>query len=218
MSAILGIDTAGPVVGAAIVGSGLPRQWSCRIVRGADGVLLPAIADLVSPSTPLAAVAVSVGPGAFTGLRVGVATALGIAVSRGVPVVCVSSLEARAAMCDAGRVLALLDARKDRVYAQWFRCADGMVEPLSEPMDQPLATVLSGRHASAPFVAIGEGALLDSDAIRAAGGELVDGPDESPAWAVATLGQARIAAAQPPRDVALQYLRPADAKKRSERR
>ena len=180
MSAILGIDTAGPVVGAAIVGSGLPRQWSCRIVRGA--------------------------------------TALGIAVSRGVPVICVSSLEARAAMCDAGRVLALLDARKERVYGQWFRCEDGMVEPLSEPMDQPLATVLGGRHASAPFVAIGEGALLDSEAIRAAGGEIADGPDESPAWAVATLGQARIAAAQPPRDVALQYLRPADAKKRSERR
>ena len=91
MSAVLGIDTAGPVVGAAVVGWGPPRQWSCRIVRGADGVLLPAIADLVAPATPLAGVAVSVGPGAFTGLRVGVATALGIAVSRGVPVICVSS-------------------------------------------------------------------------------------------------------------------------------
>ena len=217
MNAVLGIDTAGPVIGAAVVGSDPPRQWSCRIVRGADGVLLPAIADLLEPGVPLAAVAVSVGPGAFTGLRVGVATALGIAVSRQVPVVCVSSLEARAAMCDAGRVLSLLDARKERVYAQWFRCANGTVVALSEPMDQPLAAVLGTRHASAPFVAVGEGALLDPEAIRAAGGDLVGGPDEAPAWAVAALGQTRIESAQPAREVALQYLRPADAKKRSER-
>ena len=181
-------------------------------------MLLPAIADLLESEAPLAAVAVSVGPGAFTGLRVGVATALGIAVSRQVPVICVSSLEARAAMCDAGRVLSLLDARKERVYAQWFCCTNGTVVALSEAMDQPLAAVLGAPQASVPFSAVGEGVLLDPEAIRAAGGALVGGPDESPAWAVAALGQTRIESAQPAREVALRYLRPADAKKQSERR
>ena len=76
MSIVLGIDTAGPVAGAAIVGPGIEKAWSDRIVRGADTVLIPAIADLMDGVSGIDIVAVSVGPGAFTGLRVGVATAL----------------------------------------------------------------------------------------------------------------------------------------------
>jgi tRNA threonylcarbamoyladenosine biosynthesis protein TsaB len=213
MSTVLGIDTAGPVVGAAIVGHGEPRQWSCRVIRGADGVLLPAIADLLEGAEHLDAVAVTIGPGAFTGLRVGVATALGIAVSRGVPVVCVSSLEARAAMCEADKVLALLDARKSRMYAQWFDVSGGTPVALTEAVDAAIDAVLQ----DGPFVAVGEGALVAQETILAAGGDLIDDPGQSPAWAVALLGQARIGMAMEPHEVALEYLRDPDAKKLAER-
>ena len=216
MTCVLGIDTAGPVVGACVVGHGEPRQWSARVVRGADGVLLPAIADLLVPGMALDAVSVSVGPGAFTGLRVGVATALGIAVSRSVPVVCVSSLEARAEMCDGERIVALLDARKSRVYAQWFDRKSGTLEAVTDPVDLSLDEVLSPSMTAAPFVAVGEGAGLDPEAIASAGGRIVQGASESPAWAVALLGQQRIHSALPAQEVALRYLRPADAKKRSQ--
>jgi tRNA threonylcarbamoyladenosine biosynthesis protein TsaB len=213
MSVVLGIDTAGPVVGAALVGHGEPKQWSCRVIRGADGVLLPAIADLLEGVELLDAVAVSIGPGGFTGLRVGVATALGIAVSRGVPVVCVSSLEARAAMCEADKVLALLDARKSRMYAQWFDCSGAAPVALTGAVDEAINTVLQ----DGPFVAVGEGALVGETAILESGGELVDDAGQSPAWAVALLGQVRIATAMEPHEVALEYLRDSDAKKQSER-
>ena len=213
MSIVLGIDTAGPVVGAAIVGHGDPKQWSCRVIRGADGVLLPAIADLLKGVDHLDAVAVTIGPGAFTGLRVGVATALGIAVSRGVPVVCMSSLEARAAMCEAERVLALLDARKSRMYAQWFDASGAAPVALSEAVDSPLETVLQ----DGSFVAVGEGALVAEEEILERGGELIEDPGQSPAWAVALLGQSRIGMAMEPHQVALEYLRDSDAKKQADR-
>ena len=213
MSVVLGIDTAGPVVGAAIVGHGEPRQWSCRVIRGADGVLLPAIADLLRGGVQLDAVAVSIGRGAFTGLRVGVATALGIAVSRGVPVVCVSSLEARAAMCEADRVLALLDARKSRMYAQWFDGSGDTPVALTAAVDEGIDSVLQ----DGPFIAVGEGALVSAEAILASGGALIEDPGQSPAWSVALLGQARIGMAMAPHDVALEYLRDSDAKKQVDR-
>ncbi len=207
MSVVLGIDTAGPVVGAALVGPNLERTWSERVVRGADAVLIPAIARLLEDVPSLDGIAVSIGPGAFTGLRVGVATALGFAVARGVDVVCVSSLEARAVMVEGQRVLALLDARKSRVYAQTFDTLAGLAK--SEAVDAALETVLP----DAPFVAVGEGVKLDPALIAGAGGTIAECAEHSPALAVAKLGQSRLGEAVPAQAVALAYLRDADAKK-----
>ena len=209
MSVVLGIDTAGPVVGAAVVGPGLMRMWSERVARGADSALIPAVADLIGDLTCLDRVAVSVGPGAFTGLRVGVATALGIAVARQCRVVCVSSLEARAFQAEHDRILSLLDARKSRVYAQLFDGSGEHLSALSEPVDAPLNKVLP----SGPFLATGEGALLDVERIESAGGVVDMEADRSPAVAVAQLGQIRAQSAIEPHQVALTYLRDADAKK-----
>jgi len=212
VSVVLGIDTAGPVVGAALVGPGLERVWSERVVRGADAVLIPAIAELLEGAPQLDAVAVTIGPGAFTSLRVGVATALGFAMSHGVDVVCISSLEARASMVSGQRVLALLDARKSRVYAQTFDTLTGST--LSEAVDAALETVLP----MSPFVAVGEGVKLGETLIADAGGTVAVDPGRSPALAVAKLGLQRRTDAVPPSAVALAYLRDADAQKLAERR
>ena len=209
MSIVLGIDTAGPVVGACLLGPNVDREWSERVARGADTVLIPAIADMIEHGQPLDAVAVSVGPGAFTGLRVGVSAALGIAFSRGISVVCVSSLEARAALVREQSVLALLDARKSRVYAQWFDCSTAIPRPRNAPQDAPLESVIPEQS----FVAVGEGALLDPECIVGAGGVICNDPAQSAARSVARLGQVRMAEGMPPHDVALAYLRDADAKK-----
>jgi len=209
MSVVLGIDTAGPVAGAAIVGPGIEKSWSDRVVRGADTVLIPAITEMMGGISGLDIVAVSVGPGAFTGLRVGVATALGFAVSMKCPVVCVSSLEARAFQAEHEQILALLDARKSRVYAQLFDGTGEYPVAVSGPRDAPLADVLP----STPFLATGEGALLDVERIVASGGVVDPNADRSPAMAVAHLGRIRSADAVGPNEVALAYLRDADAKK-----
>ena len=72
MKGVLVIDTAGPVIGVAYRDEHQKECWSQRIVRGADGVLIPKIAEFAS-QYDIGWVGVSVGPGAFTGLRVGVA-------------------------------------------------------------------------------------------------------------------------------------------------
>lgn len=223
MDAVLSIDTAGPVVGAALVTAAGALCWSARVSRGADGLLLPALGALLDgrrgevdgqwtgercPGARLTLLAVAVGPGAFTGLRVGVSAALGLAVARGLPVAPVSSLAARAAQVPGrSRVLAALDARKERLYAGLFDCTGALPQALGPEVDAPPAEVWP----AAPFVAVGEGALLHEAEIRLRGGELAPDCDAVPVVALARLG---LLGGQrlDPGLVALRYLRPPDAR------
>lgn len=212
MEWMLGIDTAGPVVSAAACdANGADRgTWSARVVRGADGVLLPALTELLESMEQqggtLRAVAVATGPGGFTGLRVGVATALGLAFARKVPVVPISSLAARANLVVAARVLSLLDARKGKVYAGLYDTTGTLPVLLGEETDAPLETVLPDPHA----VAVGEGALRFAEALSTAGIVVVPDAGRGAALEVARLGL--MGAPVDPTAVQLRYLRPADAK------
>jgi tRNA threonylcarbamoyladenosine biosynthesis protein TsaB len=88
------------------------------------GLVERVLADAGHQLDDVEAVAVSIGPGSFTGLRVGVAFAKGLAFAGGVPVVAVPTLEALARVADATigeTVCAALDARKREVYAAFFR-------------------------------------------------------------------------------------------------
>ena len=208
---VLAIDTAGPVLGAALLASDgrVLGAWSARAVQGADGLLVPAIDAMVhAEGGGFDLVAVTVGPGAFTGLRVGVATALGYAMAAGVSVVPVSSLLARAALVKGPRVLAVLDAKKSRVYAGLFDCSGDVPVSLGPEVDQDPASVWP----SPPFIAVGEGALVFSSEIAAAGGEIAEDAGQSPALALARLASRPEAEALDPGEIALRYLRPPDAK------
>ncbi|MFT4979236.1 MAG: tRNA threonylcarbamoyladenosine biosynthesis protein TsaB [Myxococcota bacterium] len=205
---VLGIDTAGPVVGAALWSSSGVRLWSQRIVRKADSVLLPAIAELLAGEEELELIAVSVGPGAFTGLRVGVSVALGLAVARDLPVVAISSLAARASMARTPRTLALLDARKGKVYAGLFDTSGEQPVPLSAEVD----ATPDDAFPAAPFMAVGEGAVVYAEAILAAGGQVSPDASRCPADEVARLGALGRDTAMDAGSVALRYLRPPDAR------
>lgn len=102
--------------------------------------LIPAIDALVSNHThyhALQAIVVSVGPGGFTGIRVGLAAARGIGLAADLPVIAVTSLEAYGWQILAenpvgSKVLCLIDAYRQQSYAQAFeRCAQGLM-PLCE--------------------------------------------------------------------------------------
>ncbi len=210
MALILALDTSGPMAGLALLsGSRLEGAWCARVVRGAEARLTPAVAELLQGRRP-DAIAVSNGPGSFTSLRVGVATALGLASGWGCPVVPVSSLQARAAMLPGEpRVLALLDARKGRFYGALYDARPSQPELLGLERDLPLEQLLPAE----PCVAVGEGAAVARATLLEAGVRLAAQPDGNPAPALARLGaelfEAGAGISAP--TLGIRYIRPPDA-------
>lgn len=205
---ILLVDTAGPVVGlAAFDGDRACYVASARVTAGTEVWLEEHLAAALGALDGLDRVAVTVGPGTFTGIRVGVAAALGLAFARRVPVAPISSLCLRATLAPGEpRVLALLDARKGRTYGGWFDTRGAVPVAIGEELDVTVDIVARG----APGVAVGEGAAVFADAVRAAGHRLHPASADSPVRTGATL--CRTAATRSPETVELRYLREPDAR------
>jgi tRNA threonylcarbamoyladenosine biosynthesis protein TsaB len=163
---VLAIDTALEVCAAAVLDteSGLLAREAIPMVRGHAEALMPLVARVMSQSglefAGLDRIAVTVGPGSFTGLRVGVAAARGLALAAGKPAVGLTTLAAYAAphvaADDALPLISVIDARNDQVYMQLFG-------PGGRTIIQPrIATVRDAvRAASAgPARVVGTGAEL----------------------------------------------------------
>jgi len=205
---VLLLDTAGPVVGLAAWDRGvLVGAAEERIAAGTDGWLGPALDSLLKRLGGLDRVGVSVGPGAFTGLRVGVAAALGLGVATRAELVPLSALALRAAAVSGEpRVLALLDARKERAYAGWFDTLGPVPVALGEEVDLPPEQAVRG----APGIATGEGATVFTAALAAAGHRVAAGAAESPV--TAGLALVREGSVVPAEGLRLRYLRAPDAR------
>jgi tRNA threonylcarbamoyladenosine biosynthesis protein TsaB len=210
---LIAIDTAGPVVGVALWDDGRVARRVERVQRGAEARLAPWARELAAEAgfglADLDGVAVAEGPGAFTGVRVGLATAAGLALAAGVPVWPCSSLRSRAERVRRGvPVLCALDARKGRLYAEAYD-ADG--ESVAGPGDVPPAVAVAWM--TAPFLATGEGALLVADAVAAAGGEVAAGADDVAVEHLARLAAAGLSRGEgvDPVELRPRYLREPDA-------
>lgn len=128
---ILAIDTALEACSAAVLDTASVASAvheSLPMVRGHAEALIPLIGRVLDRAqltfTDIDRVAVTTGPGSFTGLRVGISAARGIALATGKPAVGLSTLAAYAAPLiaakDAAAVVAVVDARHDHVYMQVF--------------------------------------------------------------------------------------------------
>ena len=147
-------------------------------------------------------IGVTVGPGSFSGLRVGLAFAQGLGAALNRPVVGVSTLDALAASASAPDIAALIDARRGQVYARIWR--DGVAEGPPEALSlERAAERVSGLAAGA--VLVGSGAVLIADA--APGAAVLDLAGPSPE-ALARLAARLDPAAAPPKPL---YLRAPDA-------
>jgi tRNA threonylcarbamoyladenosine biosynthesis protein TsaB len=164
-------------------------------------------------------IAVGVGPGGFTGLRLGIATARGLAQARGLPLAGVSSLEALAA--GAGEaladgvgerpVLAVIDARRGEVFAAAWHHGEPVLEPLAIAPAELAERLRSG--ALQTPLAVGDGAVRFRLELERAGA--VVPADGSPAHRVSALQVCRLGAAgeAADRDTLLpDYRREPDAK------
>jgi tRNA threonylcarbamoyl adenosine modification protein YeaZ len=214
---VLAIDTALAACSAAILDTkqgGIIASASLPMVRGHAEALIPLLARLLDEARMLLRnfdrVVVTTGPGSFTGLRVGISAARGIALAAGKPAVGLSTLLAYAAphLADDETipVVAAIDARHQHVYLQVFGPGSRtIIAPRLAPLSEAVRAA-----AEVPARLVGSAAQAIADGLAAAGAVpvIVDArgaPDI--AW-VARMGAAVPEGQSPPKP---QYLRAPDA-------
>lgn len=215
---VLAIDTALDACAAAILdteANALLARELLSMGRGHAEALMPLIARVMAASqTDFAAldrIAVTTGPGSFTGLRVGLSAARGIALAANKPVVGLTTLSAYAAPLVAqdeqSPIISVIDARHDHVY---FQLLGGDGADLVAARVAPVADVLAMSRFGAPRL-VGNAAQLiaerwPADVPHPVSVATLPAPDI--AW-VAWLGAAADPRMSPPRPT---YLKPPDAK------
>jgi tRNA threonylcarbamoyladenosine biosynthesis protein TsaB len=156
--------------GAALLGECILGEDRCNSGRLPDSIAKLLAAAGLTPDG-LDAFGVSLGPGSFTGVRVGIATVKGLALATAKPVVGFSSLAMLAMnlpFCSA-QVAPMFDARKSEVYAGLYRCGalpEAIIPDAVLPPEQFLAGIDS------PTIFLGEGAVRYRELIRSTLGDL----------------------------------------------
>jgi tRNA threonylcarbamoyladenosine biosynthesis protein TsaB len=159
-------------------------------------------------------VGAGVGPGTFTGLRIGVATARALAQAGGAELAAVSTLEALAvAAAHDGPVLPCIDARRGELFVAAWAGGQRRLDPRAVRPEGLGALVAA---VPGPWLSCGDGAVRSRDRLEAAGVEVPG--DGDPRHAVGAAALCRLAAAAPvvPRDALVpDYVRPPDATPRA---
>ncbi len=164
---ILGIESAGSQIGCAIGGhegvlasadTGKGRQHAESLAPQIDFVRKQAGIEFAE----LGAVAVDVGPGLYTGLRVGLSSATTIAHALGIPMIGISSLDLLAfpARWTSRLIVAALDARRGELFTALFRKVPGGVQRIRDPqVSTPQELLAELMVIEEPALLVGDGAL-----------------------------------------------------------
>ncbi|MGG7567030.1 tRNA (adenosine(37)-N6)-threonylcarbamoyltransferase complex dimerization subunit type 1 TsaB [Rhodovulum sp. DZ06] len=230
--AILALDSSAALCAAAILRGGVVLSARSEpMARGQAERLVPLAQEVAAEAgaapRDLAAVAVCTGPGNFTGVRIGVAAARGLALALGVPAIGVNRLEALAADTPGELVLAALPTRRGEIHAGLFETG----APVNVAVPVPVAAPVTGAPADvaaalAPHLAGRAAAMRGAEAealaealsaLGAAPFAAVDPADSPAPGTIARLAAAALAAGGAPPRAAPVYLRPADAAPSSDR-
>jgi len=218
---LLGIDTSTPASAACVLrADGVSFEVEPSPERLGAGPahakeLMPAVADVMDRAGldfgDLEAIAVGVGPGTFTGLRIGIATARALAGASGLLLRPVSSLAALAAGIDGELRLPLIDARRGELFGALHDAGGEVVWPPFVAAPELVAERV--REAGLGVRAAGDGSIRFRRVLEAAG--IGIDADESRSHVVRALHVCRLAQAvpgEPPEAVLPEYLRTPDAK------
>lgn len=162
---ILGLDSSGLVASAALVSDGiLTAEYTIHNKKTHSQTLMPMIAEMLSMAGTepgeLNAVAVSEGPGSFTGLRIGASIAKGLAWTLKIPIIPVSSLMGLAANVETpGQIVCpIMDARRNQVYTAVYETTETLPVQLAEPDVIPIEDALArAEQAGEQIVFLGDG-------------------------------------------------------------
>jgi len=167
---VLGIETATAVCSVALVESGgksIERSIHSKQMHSEKIIFLidECLAEGKTALGSIDGVAVSIGPGSFTGLRIGLSVAKGLAYSSGLPICGVSTLLALAqhgssqcASTDECTILPLIDARRDEVYCAVYRWHNGEMVELHPPQVVFLQEIPALITFNEKVIVIGDGA------------------------------------------------------------
>lgn len=169
---VLGIDTHGPIGGAALIADGALLSQVLLSVRATHSEqLLPSIQSVLAgvpeADRQVDAISVALGPGSFTGLRIGVVTAKSLAYAWNIPLIGVNTLEAIAyqSRCVGPIQVGMVSSRRDRVFAGAYRLAAAPAYVPVEPVIEP------GHYQAEAFIEavaqLGERVVLAGDAVAA---------------------------------------------------
>ena len=212
---VLGLDTATPSTAVALArADGWLREARDEVATGErpahTGRLLALAAELLEQAglawAQLDRVAVGVGPGGYTGLRIGLASAHGIALGTGAELVGVGTLRALAEPLRARSAAAVLDARRGEAFIAVYRDGEELLAPrVCRPAELAGLALAGGPDT----LAIGDGALRFADAFERAG--IAVAPAGSPLHAVGAAAICRLAISGHTVAAAPDYRRLADA-------
>lgn len=215
---LLALDTATTACSAALWDDGIVRARDLRVMaRGQAEALMPMVVGVLARAglafADLDLIAATVGPGAFTGLRIGLAAARAMALAAGLPCAGVTTLEAVAAnVAESERrgssLLVALDAKRADLYVQVF--TDGR-DPLAPPR-AVLPADLAGLVPPGPLMIVGDAAAQAAAALAVAGidARLSSASGIPDAACVAAIAARRWQAGGPALPPEPLYLRPPD--------
>lgn len=174
---ILALDTATLVSSVAIAAQDqVYAELTLQTRLTHSEIIMPHIKQVLEMAklekTVIQAIAVSIGPGSFTGLRIGLATAKSMAYALGIPIVGVPTLAALAYHYPVpGFYLApLLDAQKGNVYIALYEWENGLLKEVQVPTVEAFDMVLErGKSMDKPVVFLGEAAVRHTEKIKGAG-------------------------------------------------
>ena len=146
---ILGLDSSGIVASVAIVEDDvLIAEYTVNYKKTHSQTLLPMLDEIAKMTeldlNSIDAIAVAAGPGSFTGLRIGSATAKGLGLALKKPLIAIPTVEGLAYnLYDiSGLICPIMDARRKQVYTGIYRFTDHQLKVVEDQMAVPMETVI----------------------------------------------------------------------------